>query len=129
MAAIPGRDVIIKKNNTAIAAVRVTTASVDNSPVDITSRDSAGFRALASFAGTRALEITGEGLWDDDVMTALAFGTASKLLTDITLTYGGSPAKVITGNFYLASLDLTGDHSDAATQSFTLQSSGSWSVA
>jgi predicted secreted protein len=129
MTAITGRDVIIKKNNTAIAAVRVTTASVDNSPVDITSRDAAGFRTLATFAGTRALEITGEGVWTDDVMTTLAFGTASKLLTDITLTYGPSPAKVITGNFYLASLDMTGDHADATTQSFTLQSSGAWSVA
>ena len=126
MAAISGRDLIVKKASTAIAAVRTTGISVDNSPVDITSNDDAGFRTLGGFSGVRSMDITLEGVWSDTVVSDLAYGADSGLLlTDVTIEDGQD---TISGDFFLASFERSGSHDGEVTYSATLQSSGAWTV-
>lgn len=126
MPAVSGRDLIIEKNGTPIAGVRSSGFSIDNSPVNITSKDDAGFRTLADFAGERSLDITVEGVWKDDVISAIALDDATQLLTDITII--DASGATISGDFYLASFEQTGDHDGEVTYSAELQSSGIWTV-
>lgn len=126
MAARSGRDLIIKKATVAIAGVRTTSVSIDNSPVDITSKSDGGFRKLASFAGMRALDISVEGVWEDQIISDIAIGTGSALLTDITIEDG---VDRITGDFYIANFEYAGDHDGEMTYSATLQSSEAWAMA
>lgn len=118
-----GRALLVKKGGTAIAGGREDRITIDNSPVDITDKASAGYRELASDAGTRAIDIAISGVWIDKVMRDQAMGT-SLLLTDITVDFadGGD----LSGNFYLANYEETGGHDGAVTFTATLQSSGAW---
>lgn len=118
-----GRDLLILKNAVAIAGAQEGGISIDNSPVDITSKDSSGFRTMADFAGTRALDISISGIWADKTLRDAALG-ATLLLTDITIEFadGGE----IDGDFYLATYEETGTHNEAVTFSASLQSSGAW---
>ena len=126
MAAASGRDIIVKKNGVAIGAQRVTGYSIDGSPVDITSKQDGGYRTLASFSGVKSLDLSVEGVWVDSVLSDIALGTGSLLLTDITLEDG---TDAISGDFYLATLEITGDHDGEVTYSATLQSSGQFTAA
>lgn len=118
-----GRDLLILKNNVAIAGAQENGITVDNSPVDITSIGDDGYRTLGDFAGMRTLDISISGVWTDKVIRDVALGT-SLLLTDITIDFadGGD----LSGDFYLANYEETGAHDGAVTFTATLQSSGEW---
>lgn len=125
MTASIGRSYTIKKNNTAIAGVRTKSLSINHEPVDITTDDEDGFRTLLSEVGESSFEISVDGVTKDSVLFDAATGSASKLLTDITIDH---PNGVITGDVYLASYEETGAYNDAITFSATFQSSGTWTV-
>lgn len=118
-----GRDLLILKNDVAIAGAQENGITIDNSPVDITSIGDDGFRTMADFAGTRALDISISGVWTDKVVRDQAMG-ATLLLTDITIDFadGGT----LSGDFYLANYSENGSHNTAVTFTATLQSSGAW---
>lgn len=127
MAAISGRDLIVKKDSTAIAGVRTKTIAIDNSPVDITNDDSDGFRLLGGFSGTRSLNISVEGVWTDQIISDIASGADSGLLlTDITIDDG---VDTISGDFFLASFERAGSNDGEVTYTAEMQSSGAWTVA
>lgn len=126
MAAQKGRDLLVKKNSVAIGAQRETSVSFDGSPVEVTSKDSDGYRTFAAFSGSESLDISVSGVWDDDTLrdAALAGTGTSKLLTDITLEWGDGAT--LSGDFYLATLESAGTHDGEETYSATLQSSGTF---
>lgn len=126
MAAISGRDLIVKKAGTAISTVRTTSLSIDNSPVDITTKTNGGFRTLGGFSGMRLMDISVEGVWTDQILSDIASGADSALLmTDITIEDGTDS---ISGDFFLASFERSGAHDGEVTYSASLQSSGAWTV-
>lgn len=118
-----GRDLLILKNSVAIAGAQENGISIDNSPVDVTTIASNGYRTLADFAGMRSLDISISGIWADKVIRDQAMGT-TLLLTDITIDFadGGS----LSGDFYLANYEENGAHDGAVTFTASLQSSGAW---
>ena len=118
-----GRDLVVSIAATAIAGCQEDGITVDNSPVDITSKDDSGFRTLAAFAGTKALDVSVSGVWTDKIVRDLAMGT-NNLLTDVTLDFadGGD----IAGDFYLANYEETGGHDGAVSFTASFQSSGAW---
>jgi predicted secreted protein len=124
MTAFSGREFLVLKDAVAIAGLRETSVSVDGSPIDITSKGDSGYRTLAGFAGNRALDITASGVLKDDVFRAIAVGTGSLLLTDITLQY--ADGATLSGDFYLATTEDAGNFDNEATYNVTLQSSGVW---
>jgi len=126
MAAISGRDLIVKQGSTAIAGVRTKTLSIDNSPVDITSDDDEGFRTLGAFSGMRTMNISVEGVWTDQILSDIASGADSGLLlTDITIDDG---VDTISGDFFVATFERSGSHDADVTYTAELQSSGAWTV-
>jgi predicted secreted protein len=124
MAAANGRELKVLKNNVVIAGVRTKTVAIAGAPVDITTDDDQGFRTMLGEAGTYSIDLTVEGVTKDDTLRAVILAGGSLLLTDITIEYpdGGE----ISGDFFLASVEDSGEYADALTFSASLQSSGAW---
>ena len=125
MANAAGRDFVVKKNSTAIASVRSKSVTWNGSLIDTTNSDDDGATTyLADEFATTTLEITVEGLTDDDVLSDLAFTAshASKHLSDITLERPNGD--VISGTFIITNYSETGSHEDAVTFTATLVRSG-----
>lgn len=126
MAAQSGRDLLVLKNATAIAGLRETSVTANAEPVDITGKGSSGYRTLASFSGVESVDISASGVFLDDVLRDIAFaGTGtSKLLTDITLSWGDGAT--LSGDFFFASYEGAGNHDGEETYDVSMQSSGAW---
>tara|TARA_R110000851_G_scaffold180991_2_gene328661 strand:- start:648 stop:1040 length:393 start_codon:yes stop_codon:yes gene_type:complete len=120
-----GRDFLIKIAATAIAGAKTTGLSLDNSPIDITSLSSGGFRELANFSGVRSLDLSLSGVWADDTYRDLAFGAeGTLLLTDCTISF--ADGATLAGDFHVANYNETGSHDNAVEFDATLQSSGTF---
>ncbi len=132
MAKSAGRDFAVKKNGTTIAAVRTKTVTWAGTPIDITNDDDDGATTyLADAFGTTTLELSVEGMTDDDVLCDLAFsGTAAdKFLSDLTLERANGDA--ISGTFVLTQYVETGSYQEATTFTATIVRSGAhtWTAA
>lgn len=124
MAAANGRELKILKNNVVIAGVRTKTVAIAGAPVDITSDDDAGYRTMLGEAGTYSIDLTVEGITKDAELRGVILTGGSLLLTDITIEY--PDGSTIAGDFFLASVEESGEYADAITFSASLQSSGAW---
>ncbi len=122
MPAISGRKVRIKRGATAVAGARADSITINNEPIDITSKDATGWRTYLADVGARSIDAEVEGVLTDSTFLALAVGTGSALLESYTLEVLGIGS--FTGNFYLASLAITGEQADATTFTASIQSSG-----
>jgi predicted secreted protein len=122
-----GRNLVIKKGSDVIAAIRNKTVAWNGEPIDVTSDDDSGFRALLSDAqGQEQIDLSGDGLTDNAILRDIAFAPAtSKMLTDITIEWTDT-GEIIAGDFKLVSYEESGTYNDARTFTFSLQSSEAW---
>lgn len=132
MANTAGRDFAVKKNSTTIASVRTKGVTWNGTPIDTTNDDDAGATSyLADEFANTTLEITVEGLTDDDVLSDLAFSTtdSDKHLSDLTLERANGD--VISGNFILTNYVENGTYQEATTFTATLVRNGAhtWTAA
>ena len=127
MAAIIGRDFVLKKGSTsgsggtAIAGCKTRRFTINNEPVDVTNDDSVGIRTLLDKPGNTTVEISFSGIALDTVMATAAL-CASDVVDEWTATWGTSVK--IYGNFFIASYAQTGEYNGAVTFECTLQSAG-----
>lgn len=131
MAGAVGRELLVKKNSAVIAGLRTATLSWSGESIDITSGEDAGKRLLLAASGQEQVDISVEGIMKADVLRNLVLGSASKLLTDITLewpivTPGNTTEATLSGNFRISSYEEGAPYNDAITFSATLESSGAW---
>jgi predicted secreted protein len=124
MAAANGRELKILKNSVAIAGVRTKTVAIAGEPIDITSDDDLGYRTMLGEAGTYSIDLTVEGVTKDAELRSIILTGGSLLLTDISIEYPDGSS--IDGDFFLASVEDSGEFADALTFSASLQSSGAW---
>ena len=124
MAASSGRELLIKKGASVIAGVRTKTVTINGEPIDVTTDDDSGFRTLLADPATRMIDLSVEGITKDDTLRAIVAGAGPQLLTDITIEY--PDGAVIAGDFYLVSVEESGEYQDAVTFTATLQSSGAF---
>lgn len=125
MAQTAGRDFAVKKNSTTIASVRTKSVTWNGTPIDTTNDDDDGDTSyLADEFANTTLEISVEGLTDDDVLSDIAFTAthADKHLSDITLERPNGD--VISGNFIVTNYVETGAYEDAVTFTATLVRNG-----
>lgn len=125
MANSAGRDFAVKKNGTTIASVRTKSVTWNGTPIDTTTDEDNGATSYLSddFANT-TLELSVEGLTDDDVLSDAAFATdhASKHLSDLTLERANGDE--ISGDFVLTNYVETGTYQEATTFTATLVRNG-----
>jgi predicted secreted protein len=118
-----GRKLRIKRQGVYIAVVRTKTVAGAASPIDVTSDDDDGWRKLLDAPGTRSVDLSVEGVFDEDHHAALL----AELLEgpwiwadQVELPDGG----ILSGDWRLNSVSMTGASGDPTTFSAELQSSG-----
>lgn len=129
MTAFVGRKAILSQGSplAAVAALRTKTMTMANEPVDITSDDDVGFRALLADPGNKTLDISVEGV-AKDVASFTALLTLATSGTDIldafSLLFPG--IGTMAGNFVVSSFEVGAPYNEAATFSCSLQSAGAY---
>ena len=128
MAAFAGRDLRIKYDSGGGAAVIAGAQSGSFSwsleGIDITDKDDVGVRTMLNDIGTKALDLSVEGVMKDDTLLALAAAaTTGAALHDFEVAVGA--LGTLAGSFFISSFENTGaEGAEATTFTCALQSAG-----
>lgn len=131
MAGFNGRDLTIDFSATTLVGIQTRGFSVSAEPVDVTTDDDNGERTLLPDPGVRSAEITVSGITSDEVLIAeIMTGIAGRTLKAATINLATGTATgvltpgTITGDFFVSSVEQTGEHDGAVEFSATLMSAG-----
>lgn len=131
MAAQKGRSFVLKDGTAAagtqIAAMRTTGFSVNNVMVDVTTKDSAGFRVLLAAGSVANVSVRASGLLDAN---AQATTMINRCIAGTLDTYGVlfDNLDKMDGAWQLTSFEAEGTEGEAQTYSMTLESSGTITI-
>jgi len=124
MAAAVGRALTINWGNTSpateIGGLREKGIEMNGEPIDVTSDDDNGWRALLTVPAENQINISLSGVTKDDTLRAAFFSGDRTEQCLITFPDGGE----LLGTFYLASYTDTATYNDANVFEASLQSSG-----
>lgn len=123
MARHAGRKIIITRDGSPIAAGRSKTITINNEPIDVTTDDDDGFRTLLEDPATRSVDLSIEGVMEDDVLLAAA-ADAGPFIETVSITFDSGA--VLSGEFRFNSLAITGEHDGATTFTAEMQSTGAY---
>ena len=127
MAAQKGRSFLLKQGTasagTTLAGMRTTGMTLNNEPVDITNKDSAGWRTLLEGAGTQSVSITAEGVFTNAAVEHTVRGYAvANSINAFGLLFGDGDQ--VDGSWQITNYARTGAHNGEETYSVTLENSG-----
>ena len=127
MAAQKGRNFLLKQGTasggTTLAGMRVTGMTLNNEQVDITNKDSNGWRTLLEDAGTQSAEITVEGVFTDAAVEETVRGYAfANSINSFGLLFGNGDQ--LDGSWAISNYQRSGSFNNEETYSMTLMSSG-----
>lgn len=106
-----------------IAGLRTTQLSINGEGVNITSKDSGGWRELLSGAGVRSVSVSGAGIFTGSAAEAKLRGHAlSGVIDDYELSFEGGER--MRGRFLVNRLDYAGDYNGERSYTLALESSG-----
>ena len=108
---------------TTIAALRTTQVTINNEIVDITNKDSAGWRTLLADAGVRSVDVSAGGIFATGLTTGIQPEALNGTISNYELVFEDDSK--FAGAFMVESMDYQGDHNDSRQYNITLQSSGS----
>src|SRR3546814_9725029 len=107
----------------AVAGLRDTQLSVNGEAVNVTNKDSGGWRELLSDAGVRSVSVSGAGIFTGSAAevrvraNALAGG-----IDDYELSF--ESGERMRGRFLVTRLDYAGDYNGERSYTMSLESSG-----
>ena len=106
-----------------VAGMRTTQLSVNGEGVNVTSKDSGGWRELLSGAGVRSVSVAGSGIFTGSAAEAqLKTNALAGLIDDYELSF--ESGETLRGRFLITRLDYAGDHNGERTYALNLESSG-----
>ena len=106
-----------------VAGMRTTQMSVNGEAVNVTTKDSGGWRELLSGAGVRSVSVSGSGIFTGSAAeTRLKANALGGLIDDYELSF--ESGERMRGRFLVARLDYAGDYNGERTYSLSLESSG-----
>ena len=106
-----------------IGGMRTTQLSVNGEAVNVTSKDSGGWRELLSGAGVRSVSVAASGIFTGTAAETRIKGNAmGGALDDYELTF--ESGEKLRGRFLVSRLDYAGDHNGERTYAVALESSG-----
>jgi TP901-1 family phage major tail protein len=106
-----------------IAGMRTTQMSVNGEAVNVTSKDSLGWRELLSGAGVRSVSVAASGIFTGSAAEARVRANAlSGVVDDYELSF--ESGERMRGRFLLTRLDYAGDYNGERTYALALESSG-----
>lgn len=108
---------------TTIAGLRTTQMTVNGEAVNVTTKDSGGWRDLLSEAGVRSVSVSAAGIFTGSAAEVQLRGHA---LTGTIANYELSfeSGERLRGNFLVSRLDYAGDYNGERSYSINLESSG-----
>lgn len=106
-----------------VAGLRTTQLSVNGEAVNVTSKDSGGWRELLSGAGVRSVSVAGSGIFTGSAAETRLKGNAlAGVLDDYELSF--ESGERMRGRFVVTRLDYAGDYNGERTYTLSLESSG-----
>ena len=106
-----------------VAGMRTTQMSVNGEAVNVTSKDSEGWRELLSGAGVRSVSVAASGIFTGSVAeTRIKSNALGGLLDDYELSF--ESGERMRGRFLIARLDYSGDYNGERSYALSLESSG-----
>ena len=134
MAIFNGTDLILKVSPSSGGAEaklmhsQNVSLSINVDPIDISTKDSAGFRDL--IGGQKSFSLSADGLMDfeatagDTDVAELFDQMMNRTAVDFTFALSVPAGYTITGDGFITSLEVTGGTEDAPTYSCTIEGSG-----
>lgn len=130
MAAEKGSAFLLKVGNggnpqvyTTVAGMRTTQMSVNGEAVNVTSKDSGGWRELLSGAGVRSVSVAAGGIFTGSAAeTRLKSNALAGLIDDYELSF--ESGERMRGRFLVTRLDYSGDYNGERNYTLSLESSG-----
>lgn len=113
---------------TTVAAMTANTLTINNTNVDITNKDAAGWVEAMPGGGAKSLAVTADGIYTDDA-TQNILKTAITASTLWACQLTDEASNTFTGDFHIDSLAFTGGVNEAETFSVSLTSSGTITLA
>ena len=131
MAAEKGSAFLLKVGNGAsppvfatVAGMRTTQMSVNGEAVNVTSKDSGGWRELLSGAGVRSVSVAASGIFTGSAAEVRVRSNAlGGLVDDYELSF--ESGERMRGRFLVTRLDYAGDYNGERNYTLSLESSGS----
>lgn len=106
-----------------LAGMRTTQMSVNGEAVNITSKQSEGWRELLSGAGVRSVSVGASGIFTGSTSELRLKGSAlAGVLDDYELSF--ESGERMRGRFLVTRLDYAGDYNGERTYALNLESSG-----
>jgi len=106
-----------------VAGMRTTQMSVNGEAVNVTSKDSGGWRELLSGAGVRSVSVAGSGIFTGSAAEVRVKGNAlSGVLDDYEISF--ESGERMRGRFLVTRLDYAGDYNGERNYTLSLESSG-----
>jgi TP901-1 family phage major tail protein len=106
-----------------VAGMRTTQLSVNGEAVNVTSKDSGGWRELLSGAGVRSVSVSASGIFTGSAAELRIKGSAlSGVLDDYELSF--ESGERLRGRFLVTRLDYSGDYNGERNYALSLESSG-----
>jgi TP901-1 family phage major tail protein len=106
-----------------VAGMRTTQMSVNGEAVNVTSKDSGGWRELLSGAGVRSVSVAASGIFTGSAAeTRVKTNALAGLVDDYELSF--ESGEKMRGRFLLTRLDYSGDYNGERNYALSLESSG-----
>ena len=106
-----------------VAGMRTTQMSVNGEAVNVTSKESGGWRELLSGAGVRSVSVAASGIFTGSAAEARVKANAlGGALDDYELSF--ESGERMRGRFLVTRLDYSGDYNGERTYALSLDSSG-----
>jgi len=110
-----------------IAGLRTTQLSVNGEAVNVTSKDSQGWRQLLPGAGVRSVSVSGAGIFTGSAAEMrLRDHALAGAIDDYELSF--ESGERLRGRFLVTRLDYAGDYNGERTYTLSLESSGAVSA-
>jgi TP901-1 family phage major tail protein len=130
MAAQRGRLMLLKLSDgvspdtfTTVGGLRTTSMSINGELVDITNKDTSGWRSLMENAGFSSIQISGSGIFTNDTAARRMMVNAMERGIDAyQLVFDNGD--LLQGQFQVTTFTRSGEHNGAETYEITLESSG-----
>ena len=108
---------------TTIAGLRTTQCSINGEAVNVTTKDSGGWRELLSGAGVRSVSVSAAGIFTgSDAEVRLRGHALSGTIDDYELSF--ESGERLRGRFLVTRLDYAGDYNGERNYTLNLESSG-----
>jgi TP901-1 family phage major tail protein len=106
-----------------VAGMRTTQMSVNGEAVNVTSKDSGGWRELLSGAGLRSISVAASGIFTGSAAEIrIKTNALAGLVDDYELSF--ESGEKLRGRFLVTRLDYSGDYNGERNYALSLESSG-----